>query len=995
MLGGVSAHPRGLATLGQATLGQAWAQCGSLTQLRKALDTALPILRTTNKTEEKLRALALIREAQRDTRGRDRLIYWRHVEFFALNSLFAWPLLTLPLNVADGLGFAFPFWVDVSFDDGSSSHPEGEAYIESDRNCQLEGFRDEFRRALKTAKDLWRSQYGYQPLSWRNAVLSASVTIAGQTAGQILAPFGLKEFPLDGRSLEGYFTVAILSRFIGMPIMPPIAATGLVGRQVMRQPTDTTQDPDAPDIESDDAAKLEQRRWLPKWLRNPSRQREISAPEPQLNFEFDVPGGVMAKIRWCHASHQFDRIILPKGFAETEAQEKVLSDYIKAAQAGGEIVACKYLGTVADAAFAGAWRRHRYVRAPDIAWLMENPRFVDDRDKGVSAVLRAMRETPSPIVHLPMAITLRDVTLTLHYLNGTWQRAQRPRPPARRSFLFFRVTSDESRSRLLFTLWRAIGGRTDRLERLVDATDAREVVGLVAEALNAQGPTSENPEINPPDVLVFILPKDMQRPGPAPNVTFRGDPHVFAGVFGDTLAHLLKPIGKKPREEVGRWPDIFGLTRILIVQDQLLDEELPKSKSPPNDFETEILRDLAIFRYGFTQNMATLAVDQRVLNGKPIRDYLLLLVRKNLLCRIYDKYFLTDSCRQRYIHVDPHYRAQAHVRAGLACAPYLPPERLPGLAEFEARLPEMVHEAEYHFEEATRISKSHGGGAVERWKWFFQQKPVRDRYIARLACSYDIKSWDFVRYASTTRGFPLVGDATRIAIELASQRKPSRMRSNDLGAALRLIERFVHDGDQSNGADRNEELAEMCSIAKRLASCAIDAMRDAFSKADRAKEAVFVGSSAAIIGMHPLLEGSVSSFQLWITNRQIWRAVSRDPTVAKSAPAEWYARYAEVHIKKRNPAHVLAIYRLGRAATPRQPPALPLWIKALGYAESGTDHERAIFEELVAFRSENLSLFARFARKAKSYDGVNDPIWQKGYEKFVSWMKRIDEPLAA
>ncbi len=248
--------------------------------------------------------------------------------------------------------------------------------------------------------------------------------------------------------------------------------------------------------------------------------------------------------------------------------------------------------------------------------------------------------------------------------------------------------------------------------------------------------------------------------------------------------------------------------------------------------------------------MASTVVTEDALGGAEIGDWLQQLHDDGLLLSIFGRYFLTDQARKKYIIEDPIKRALAHGRAAAACAPYISPNRLPGLIEFEASLPEMVHEAEYHLEQANRRPKQLGY-YEDNWNKYSRGNILRQHPQARLSCSYEMKTWDVPRYAVAVHDFPLVADAMRIAVDLATERrqKNEKLRGFELSSTLGLIDRYLEELARGAMPADSDELRELTTLASALAPATYKAFSALKASEHTAKEAALLGARLAAIAM--------------------------------------------------------------------------------------------------------------------------------------------------
>lgn len=971
---GSSAHPRGIAALASAIMSRTWRACSTERSLRRALQDQLPTLRSLESTAKKLEALATI--ARAEAGARTRLQHWHHVQNYAVSSCFVWPLLTLPIRAERAIGFALPLALDVVFDGKRTVHI-------GPRKSQFAAFRDDFDHALGSAIDLWKSEHGNAPQALQNRILTASVRIDAGVAEAIMRPFGAKVFDLDGPSLQVYIAVAILGRLIGIPHLPPIAATGKIGFRVDRHDGPQEGAVVASSIGDEDKAAV--KRW---WQRRQGRRPgayDIDRRE-KLDRYIEYPDGVEAKLRWAHASGQYDRMIVPTDPKNEGKQSEEVRNYISAGESQGEIVSCEYLSTAADAALSGAWRRHKYVRGPDVARAITQPLKFDLEDMGITKVRQQLAlniQKHQSVWEVPEGLGLRDVVLTLRLLN----RLSVERGWPMRSLTFFRMQPYEKREQLLSSLWKVLGAPEEDLVEVVRSSDAKKVEGLLAAAFNTFGGDDVAGASISPDILIMILPKP--EPDRRPAALEFEEPFDFRRLFNRALAERLKPVADK------RWEtDFIGRTRVIIVADTGLDVLMGHPRRDPDPGEAMALERLSVFRHGFTQTMAHRALVGLV-PGQSIRSFLDELVDGRILLKVSNLYFLRDVDRDMYRRrlADPIDRAVAHRQAALACAPYLISKRLPGLVEFEARFPEMVHEAYFHLDEAILLMPAGMEADPDRWQQLMGGQGGRRHQLGRLRCSYEIKSWDVVRSAATDRAFPFVADALNMGIELMKEKEKEKAKllPFEVVSLVRLIDRYVESTGATSEPGSVEEVPDLVDLAQKLAKAADKDVAEFTASKAPAKYAVFVASHVAAVAMRGGIDlyprGKIVK---WLRgdpvdglNALAHRVVVNDAELAKIPPPEWFVRFADRPDAPTGEG-LQTLYRIGRANNAAWIDAsVPLWIHPLG-ASATPEEDEAIFAELENFRVKENRDFQRFHARTLAIKSTHQR-WERGYPKYAEW----------
>jgi hypothetical protein len=980
-------HSRAIATLAGFNIDHAWRSCSTNRRLRQALDAALPIFQGTRErtfssrqptTDEKITALAELSRVAKHEKAA--LPHWHHVEHYTLSAFMVWPLLIIRPPAADesaGIGYALPFILDVYYDYNNK------VVLRNSPLCKLDKFQKSFVSALEAAKMLWRSEKSHYPMAWRDKVMKASVSIDTQVVSEILEPFGA--FDVYGPSLESYFSAAILSRFIGMSNLPPIAATGKLGDRVVVQPINQE---DADDLEELDPDEVEAKL---------SHSTTVLRPD----FHVEHVGGIVQKLRWARTTGQCDRVILPQGSADEAAQhieeqkDRELEDYTRTMEAAGEMVICGQLSKVADTALAGGWRRHRFIRCQDVAWVYSKRQSPEPRHPSIKRILNFLETNNSPVVKVPEDVELGHLTLALRYLNRGWRLAHRPLPPSR-SLLFFRIVPEEPRGRLLSALWKAIGAPDATFRELINAASLDEARTILARALNQDGPTQRHPAHSPPDILVFITPTRTAQESARRAFRFSEEAHLFEDLFSPALD--LKSFSRSP------WGDVLGSTRVLVIGDSSLDAYFPSPTRPLSPTDKTALEELAAFRHWFTQNMASLAVTDATLRGAGMREWLQKLVFEHHLFVVYGRYFMTQTARAAMQISDPIRQAQSHGKAALACAPYINPRRLPGLIEYEALLPEMVHEAEYHLVQANHRPKDMDCSYQDAWERYSRANLLRQHPQARLSCSYEMRTWDVPRYAVSIPEFPLLSDAMWIAVDLVKERGTKHLRAWELSTTLGLIDRYLEEVEVTGAPANVEELAELTELAKKelspkahkaLATLRANAKthEEAFMVAARfaaiamrrpaaAKPAFLTQVGRQIIGKDPSTTWLLRKRDIRKLNKYLWNSLKVDDGLANRAPPQWYARFGDSSYQA-DKGLALEAYALGRKTWRYFARATdPLWVHSLGLVQPGSAEEHQILAGLALVKRSRPREFAAFVRRLIRSKSTHS-LWLTGREKIT------------
>ena len=592
---------------------------------------------------------------------------WQAIENAIYHQLFAWPLLVLQ-NVGSesilGTAFSVPIGVDIEF----NGRNEVIAKLDLGESLDTTQWKKELELCVEVAKELWRSKHGGVSFSFRETVRQAAVTFDFRLLNHMLhgLPF---ELQLTDRSMGSYLAQVVLHRLLGRSTALSSAVTGAIGERRI-------------------------------WPDGTSALDHVVAPA-----EF-----ILEKMDYVFASRLFAKMVLPEASAGAYLNRS-LGDPIT------EVNYCSFLSNVADAVQVSGWRQYIYIRCPDIMYaihrrpeMLPSPNSVE-----VDRVRQFLAGNENPIVRLPEDVSLSALIAYLRHVNFI-EREDLPSPkPPMLSWAFIRAVEDENDRRLWETIWRTIGASQEDFNRLCNAVTPSEVAARLAEALNIFSPRESCPSHRAPDLLVVCCAGRLEA-AEWKRGTLAYRPHRFPAVIG---ALQDQPLLATPFEKMREY---IGQTRIVVVQHGELDiggEHPPPIKAlPPNI--AGVLTRLGIFRFGFTQRMASILLNELNFSGRDVREVLSSLREGQYLGESGGAYWVrgnigVDASQTTISRLD---LARWHWAAAKALAPYLSSDAAAGLNYSEALLPENVHEAMFHLEAAadaaveTRYAEPSGDTSV-------------------------------------------------------------------------------------------------------------------------------------------------------------------------------------------------------------------------------------------------------------------------------------------
>ncbi len=497
------------------------------------------------------------------------------------------------------------------------------------------------RNAVVAAKDLWiraHRNYGYRV----EEVRFASVTFDFRYASAIVEPFGAVY--LGDESMGACFVQAVLGELLGKRVQMRSAVTGCVG--------------------------------------------------PRPGYQLTWPSRIEQKLRYVFRSRSFEKIVLPTlDTCDPRLRERI-ELYIAnhRGEQSAEINFVKGLQHLADSIHVAGWRAQKYVRCPEIAATVharESSQAIARSDERITECLRILQDKDQALVTLPDEINGQHVASALMRVNAMRRKPGHLDPI---SWAFVRCVESEADEQLWYVLWHLMGAPHESFRRFQLAQDSDEAARIFAEAMNTFSPPSGYPAYRAPDVLVIIgtahTAKEIK---PRPNPASR--PLAFNRILAGLPAAGVMPVDRNFQRAIGK-------TRIVLIPaDSFCDRQfaLPEDER----FSAE-LRQLSIFRFGFSQQMAACVLDPEQYVGRGVRDLLAQLVVLGYVRRtISGEYYLIGRIGKENDKDDldkSAVDARLHYRAGCSLVPYLVEnETRKGVPEEKAWMPEFVHEAQYHF----------------------------------------------------------------------------------------------------------------------------------------------------------------------------------------------------------------------------------------------------------------------------------------------------------
>lgn len=683
-----TARPGSIYKLAKAVFGHKWQESYEDIERLEALRVTLEVLRSPwHSTIDKVTAVdALGSELSSPA--------WLDVENLLFHQLFSWPLLVLSQRA-----FSLPVGVDVDFDD------EQESVLLSNGAIVVSGWEPYLRRASEVARKMWRSKHGNFG-SLREKVERVTVVYDFRWGDQIVSGFP-ERFALKDSSMQAYFSQVALSRLLGKAVSVSRVVTGGIGEE---------------------------------------RPGEFG------NYEFEWPQGVVEKLEYAFETKSFQRIILPNlaGGNREGQQGKELSRFLYRYryEQTTEMNFVATLQNVADSFQVGGWRQHTYIRCPEIAWRVHpsGQRLPTLETPAVRDCLKQLAGNEGTVLDLTDKAKPIDLAAALWRINIQLREQMYQRPPMI-SWAFVRVVPEEQDKRFWETIWQVVGASHKAFDDFLRTYSPEAAANQLKDVLNSFWPNERSRSQRAPDILVLIGTQHLST-----SFANMNTPLLRCHAFDPILEHLkqtdmLNPV---PDPSMRR---LLGNTRVIIFGNDEADADdwdvygaatepifeairgsLARLELTPA--EDEQLNQLAVFRFGFTQQMASLLWENLGIDGVQVRYLLKRFTRKDLLRYGYGEYHMPATVRESLLLPDsPLAEAERHFAAAVSLAPYLSQGNVPGLAFDEALTTVHVHEANYHLSQALKLVPKEN------------QTPLRNRFeiaYSRLLLFAEHPEWGVV-----------------------------------------------------------------------------------------------------------------------------------------------------------------------------------------------------------------------------------------------------------
>lgn len=869
-----------------------WRQAEKDSIVVEQLASLLQVLRAPwSMTEDKLSAVGEMAPLLQETP------HWAQIENIVFHQLFCWPLLVLAGDHDQDarLGISFPVAVDIDlplsdseFDDRLFDDPAFER-IDHRRCITLRGeagtisidkWTGHLELSARVAKKLWRAKHGNHG-DFREKIKRAKIIFDFRVAQSVAADLeriGLGQISIIDGSADAYFAQAVLNRLRGGPGILASAVTGLIGEQLCHE--DGT---------------------------------------PALNYKLIPPGGIVNKLMYAFACQNFERVVVPAGVEEDV--QSVLSNSSVAVEedspgaqalAGGmsvqtaEVNYAHDLQDLADIVQVGGWRQYQYIRCPEVAWAIHTartapkrrPGLLDAKDPRVEQVIHFLASNSSRVSSLNASAVV--VASALWHINMGLRPQIRPYPPPSLSWAVIRTTDGEQDTRFWQVLWRVVGASEDDFAAFLHHPSREEAVARLADALNKFEPDRECPSHRAPDIVVIVGFKRFDE-SLAQVLNPLSRPFMVAPILHELKRYLLGPFDN-------RLVPLVGKSRILLLPEDTL-EAAPEDEDvqPLTPTGAALLKVLATFEGGFSQQTASLLLSEFNVSGLAVRKLLHTLAKEGVLRYGQGIYHIPHVLKEKLrSDENPNVLAPRHFAAGCALAPFVAGVKFPALALDVAFNPENLHEAEKHFALAFRYAQVSSNHTVRN------RSQVAMQRLERFA---ELPGWGTVDRLLKSQH--LGRDAYEMSTELLRFQQSAEVRSHPahLVVAARAAAQWVKSFRGSDNLEWGQRLRRIANdyFVQALEACSYFPSEERFNRLH-----VLTNYTMYMIEHEPQRETDLYHYK-----NEAWDLLLNgvDGQAVWGEWFEWLADSEDDHSK------ASSLYRLGRRWKPQW---AQLWVKGVG-----------------------------------------------------------------
>lgn len=550
-----SLTPEQIRQLGEAELSPAWQDYFPCKELGAVLASAKDRNRVPH---DLLNALSQFRNAKLPVR-------WEIVENAILQKLFIWPLIILETKERS-LELSLPVLLQVATTDEQLP-----AIVNAGR-LDAGQWVNSVRRATTAAKDLWQNKHKASFQWFQKSVEQLSASIDLEYAARIFEEFAVEPFAvslgLKGESAEAYFALAILAALTDPVAIENVCATGTI-------------------------------------------ENLLKDDEGGGDHVLGEPTYIEQKFHYARDCYFFDTFLTPKPSVGVESERHI---YVpREVQENERAPGRTCFSHFCDYVFEQKWRKHQYVRAPDLAEAFR-PQDRNERnnparwkvgkvEKVLEGLLEKLKDNQEPAIHID-DISAEKIAVALFAVN------KRVKWNAVGSYAFFRSVPEAVNERMWWPIWDLISGDPTDFPSLQFAASPRLAAIALAREMNKMQPQETDPR-RAPDVLVVAYTKV--------DAHFESDSAVLGSPFErHRIAPMIGAINSLTGKQAMRPSPIpelrehIGATRIIFVRDTSPLAQAPVEGQLSFLYDNglrEAVHRLSVFRYGFKREHA-----RRILN---------------------------------------------------------------------------------------------------------------------------------------------------------------------------------------------------------------------------------------------------------------------------------------------------------------------------------------------------------------------------------------------
>ncbi|MFW6025414.1 MAG: hypothetical protein ACOCRX_03655 [Candidatus Woesearchaeota archaeon] len=608
-------------------------------------------------------------------------IYAHQIANILYHNQFCWPLLVLG---EPELSISLPLAIEISYDGKNmirTKPSNGEIEKGFDFSQWIEN--DNLKEAREAGYILWRSKHGHyggrnNSYSYRKMAKNMSVIfdfrIAKIIGNEIFENIEKDCIPIKGNSADSCLAQAVLDKLLGRYSLGYTAITGEIG----------------------------------KFQNHDFGFNEISYPKEKLKYVNDT--------------NFFSNAIIPlANFENISISNKEINNI--------NILSVDKQSQIADVVQSRPWRRHQYIRCPELKWyihdfLLRKKREVLQNDdmtslerlqgivgKNIEDTIKIVENNEEPVCFLEDTYPIQ-VMSALWYINnktrtGKFDFNRGGLTPPKISWAVIRAIESEKDDQFWQVFWEIIGGNRPKVfEDFILSHNKKYAIEKLEKALKTFNPGINNPDFRSPDLFIIIGSEHFENS----YEECKNNTHVYDRSF--MVSPILEALSgsdnlqyRGPYKELN---DLIGKTRIILLSDQknsiFLKGRDPGFLELHDEKEVEFLKSLCVYRWGFNYRMAKLLVfyPHNKLENIDVHKTLKHLTKKGFIRKVNMWYYIPENIRRYLLEkLDLNNSLEYHYFAASSFAPYLfeKSQKTLSMPIEKVLNAKYLREAKYHLEE--------------------------------------------------------------------------------------------------------------------------------------------------------------------------------------------------------------------------------------------------------------------------------------------------------